>query len=389
MIRRRWLMAVAALLVSLYVGVRCFAPRFAESRLNRVYLAGPVDVSAAARTLHDSLFVADLHSDALLWGRDLLRASDTGHVDLPRLIEGNVGLQVFSTPTISRTGDSRGFDLILANAITEGWPLRTWTSEYQRALYMAGALRSAVLRSQGGLMLIDSPAAFDTLRTLRQGGSSTVGAMLSIEGLQSLDGQLDRIDGLFAAGYRLGGLVHRFDNALGGSSTGDAEAGLTAFGRRVVARMETLGMTVDLAHASPQLIADVLAVSTRPVVVSHTGVRGTCDRSRNLSDEQLRAIAAHGGVIGIGFWSGAVCGRDVDAIAGAIMYAVRVAGVRHVALGSDFDGDTVVMDPRGMPLLTERLLARGLPLDDIRLVMGENVARVYGMAGRTYSHPVR
>jgi len=86
------------------------------------------------------------------------------------------------------------------------------------------------------------------------------------------------------------------------------------------------------------VISDVLEISTRPVVVSHTGVKGTCNNARNLSDEQLKGIAKTGGIIGIGYWETAVCGRDAKAIARAIRYTANVAGVDHVALGSDFDG---------------------------------------------------
>ena len=112
-------------------------------------------------------------------------------------------------------------------------------------------------------------------------------------------------------------------------------------------------------------------------MVSHTGVRGTCDNRRNLSDDQLRGIAATGGVVGIGFWDTAVCGSDVAAIVRAIGHAVAVTGPDHVALGSDFDGAvTTPFDARGYPLLTEGLLAAGLPEDTVAKVMGGNVRRV-------------
>ncbi len=118
-------------------------------------------------------------------------------------------------------------------------------------------------------------------------------------------------------------------------------------------------------------------MSRRPVVVSHTGVRGTCDNARNLSDEQLRAVAGTGGLIGIGFWPTACGGDDAASIATSIRYAIGVAGVEHVALGSDFDGAVQVpFDASGMVLLTDALLEAGLDDDEIAKVMGGNAFRV-------------
>ena len=148
-------------------------------------------------------------------------------------------------------------------------------------------------------------------------------------------------------------------------------------GRELVRRMEARGVLVDLAHASERTFADVLAMATRPVVVSHTGVRGTCDNPRNLSDEQLRGVAATGGLVGVGFWETATCGRDARAVARAARHAARVAGVRHVALGSDFDGAVATpFDSTGLAQLTDALLAEGFTDEEVALVMGGNVARL-------------
>jgi microsomal dipeptidase-like Zn-dependent dipeptidase len=118
-------------------------------------------------------------------------------------------------------------------------------------------------------------------------------------------------------------------------------------------------------------------MATKPVIVSHTGVKGVCNNNRNLSDDQLRAVADTGGVIGVGFWDVASCGTNAAAIAKAIRYTVGVVGAEHVALGSDFDGAvTEPFDSSGMALITEALLQQGVLEHDIRLIMGENVARV-------------
>ncbi|MEP7345381.1 MAG: membrane dipeptidase, partial [Gemmatimonadaceae bacterium] len=181
-----------------------------------------------------------------------------------------------------------------------------------------------------------------------------------------------------AAGYRMFGLTHFFDNEVGGSAHGEGKGGLTPFGRDVIARLDSLSLIIDVAHASPALIDDVLKLSTRPVVVSHTGVQGTCPGLRNLSDDQLRRIAAKGGVVGIGFWDGAICQPTLANAAKAIVYAIKVAGEDHVSLGSDFDGTTTVpIDASGYPRLTQALLDAGLTNRQIALVMGENALRVF------------
>jgi microsomal dipeptidase-like Zn-dependent dipeptidase len=136
-------------------------------------------------------------------------------------------------------------------------------------------------------------------------------------------------------------------------------------------------MIVDLAHASAQTIDDVLASATRPVVASHTGVRGVADNARNLPDDQLRGIAATGGMVGIGFWPTACGGEDAAAIARSIVYAMSVAGIDHVGLGSDFDGGVAVpFDASGLVLVTDALLAEGLDEASVGKVMGGNAIRV-------------
>ena len=136
-------------------------------------------------------------------------------------------------------------------------------------------------------------------------------------------------------------------------------------------------MLVDVAHASSATIDDVLAMAMRPVVASHTGVRGTADNARNLSDAHVRGIAETGGLLGIGFWPTACGGEDAASIARSIRYAVGVAGIEHVGLGSDFDGAVPVpFDAANTVQLTAALLAVGLDEAAIRAVMGENVLRV-------------
>jgi microsomal dipeptidase-like Zn-dependent dipeptidase len=205
---------------------------------------------------------------------------------------------------------------------------------------------------------------------------SRVGALLGLEGAQVLEGKLENLDNLFQVGFRLLGLTHFFDNEVAGSAHGWGKGGLTPLGRALMPRMERLGMIVDLAHASAATLDEVTAIATRPVLVSHTGVRGTCDSARNLTDGQLERIAATGGLIGIAFFGYATGGRRVDAIVRAIRHTADRVGVPHVALGSDFDGAVrTPFDSSELLVITDALLAAGFGDEDVAAIMGENVRR--------------
>jgi microsomal dipeptidase-like Zn-dependent dipeptidase len=182
---------------------------------------------------------------------------------------------------------------------------------------------------------------------------------------------------LFDAGYRMAGLAHFFDNEVAGSMHGTRKGGLTPLGRKVMQRMEEKGMIIDIAHASHKAVADVLAVATKPVVTSHGGVKATCDTNRNLTDEEIRGIAATGGVVGIGFWDAAVCAATPQATARAMRHVRDLVGIDHVALGSDWDGATTVgFDAAGLAAVTQALIDQGFSDAEIEKAMGGNVIRV-------------
>jgi membrane dipeptidase len=356
-------------------------PRLVDENQNKVVKKPPYTASARALSLHQQLTIADLHADSLLWGRDLLERSSYGHVDIPRLADGNVALQVFSLPTKSPAGlniESNGDknDQIFWLAIVDRWPPATWNSLTERALYQSRRLHQFARGSHGGFVVIESSADLSSyLERRRLNGKLTAG-LLSIEGAHALDGKLENLDVLYRAGYRMMSPSHFFDNDIGGSSAGVRKAGLTDKGREWVRQMEARHMIVDLAHASAGTIDDVLAIANRPVVVSHTGVKGTCNNNRNLSDEQIRAVAAKGGLIGIGYWDTATCGTDARAIVKAMRYVSDRVGVEHVALGSDFDGATTApFDTTGLVEITDATLEAGYSEQEIRAIMGENVMK--------------
>ena len=375
---KKVLVSLAVLLVAGVVAFYTIVPVIVDGRMNTVVSTEIPTVSPEASALHRRLFVADLHADELLWGRDLLERVDRGHVDLPRLQEGKVALQVFSAVTKTPRGmnydqNTGETDNILLLSLAQRWPRETQSSLRARAVYQAEKLHDAALRAGGALTVITSRDTLLAFAQRRGGDPMQVGALLAIEGLHALDGALASVDVLFAHGYRMMGLVHFFDNEVAGSAHGVTHGGLTPLGRQVVARMEQLGIVVDLAHASKQTVQEVLQLATRPVVVSHTGVAAVCPGPRNLTDDQLRAIAANGGLIGIGYWDGAVCEPTIEKITAAIMHAVKVMGVQHVALGSDFDGATKTpWDTRGVIVVTDALLKAGMNADDVARVMGRN-----------------
>ncbi|HVG62540.1 MAG TPA: dipeptidase [Hyalangium sp.] len=380
---KKWIILgiVAVPLAATVIGLDVAAAR-AANRMNQVYRKKPYTPTKRGAALHAELRIADLHADSLLWSRSLNKRSSEGHVDVPRLIEGNVAVQVFGvvTKTPKKMNTNRNDDTtddIQLLAVAQRWPPGTWVSLKARALHQAEKLADAAEDSDGKLVFIRTRPELERFLAEREKDKSKVGALLSLEGTHALEGRAEAVDELHAAGFRMLGLAHFFDNEVSGSAHGAKKEGLTELGRAVVKRMEEKGMTIDLAHSSAKTIEDVLAIATRPIVVSHTGVKGTCDNNRNLSDAQLRAIARNGGVVGIGYWDTATCGKDARTIARAIRHAVSVAGIDHVGLGSDYDGTiTAPFDTAGLVELTDALLAEGFGEGEIRKIAGENVLKV-------------
>ena len=377
-----WLLALTLLAAA---AVAIWGPAYVERSLNPVTMpeAG-WPVSDRAQALHDRLVIGDWHSDALLWDRDLLKRAGRGHTDIPRLIEGNVAVQVFTTVTKSPRGQNYGRnsadapDNITPLFIGQLRPPSSWFSLKERALVQAKALRRAAERAPDQVTLIRSAEDLEVLLAARRNGAKTVGAILGTEGAHPLEGQIGNLQVLYGAGFRLIGLTHFFDNELGGSlhGQGGPGAGLSDFGREVVAGMMERRMIIDLAHASPQMVRDVLAIpGTRPVL-SHTGIHGRCATPRNLPDDLLRAIADKGGVIGIGYWSDVVCGKTPEAIAQTIKAAIALLGEDRVSLGSDYDGSVdAPFDAAHLAALTQALLDQGLSETQIAKVMGGNMMR--------------
>lgn len=353
----------------------------AERFINRVATVPLPEVSEQARALHASAIVVDLHADSLLFGRDLTRRAAVGHVDLPRLRDGGIALQVFGVATVAPAGmniertESGALDLLgvlFCLRLSPG----CFGGPSARLASQASGLAATIARDPG-LVWVRSAADLAQLLERRTRDPAVIGAILGIEGAHALESDPQNLERAAALGVRMIGLAHFTDNAYAGSAHGVAKGGLSDLGRRTLARMEELGIAADLAHLAPAAIDELLALATQPVVVSHGGAKGTCDNARTLSDAQLRAIAANGGVVGIGYWQEAVCGIEPRHVARAIRYVADLIGDDHVALGSDYDGGTTVgFDTSQLPVLTQALLDEGQSDASIRKILGGNALRV-------------
>ncbi len=375
-----------ALLAGIVIGAIIFfgfLPGYVEDQRNPVRPHDPWPVSERARALHESLTIGDWHADPLLWSRDLTERGSRGQVDIPRLIEGNVALQVFTAVTKSPAGlnyennDPDAFDNITLLAIAQRWPLRAWGSLFERAAFQADKLADFEARSGGRLKIIRSRADLEAVLTARKAGRPVVGAFLGIEGAHPLEGDIANLDRLVEKGYRVIALQHFFDNELGGTLHSRANLGLTDFGRQVVREVAARGLVLDVAHSSIPVVEEVLGMVDMPVVLSHTGLRSRCETRRNIPDELMRRIAATGGVIGIGYWKEVTCDDSPAGIAATVKAAIAAVGEDAVSLGSDFDGAVETsFDTSELAALTQAMLDAGLTEAQIRKVTGENMLRV-------------
>lgn len=371
-----------AIVLLLYFLATFMVSPILDRQLNLVEYSDPRQLGAEAQELYNSLeFIADLHCDALLWDRDLTQKLDYAHLDFPRMQKANMSLQAFTIVTKSPKGqnfkqNSAGaFDNITMLNFVQGQLPDKWFSLYKRAEYQARALQKYQGKLDVKFFLVKSRQDLKKLIESKQADPEVIGGFLGIEGAHCLEGNLENVQNLYYEGVRMMAPTHFFDNELGGSAHGLSGAGLTDFGQEVIQEMNRLGIIIDLAHVSPKMMDEILDQTTRPVLVSHTGVKGTKDSPRNLSDHHINRIAASGGLIGIGFFRGAIKG-EIKHIVEAIKYVRDLVGIEHVALGSDFDGAaTTPIDVTGLPFIVQELMDQGFSDLEIRAIMGGNVKR--------------
>jgi microsomal dipeptidase-like Zn-dependent dipeptidase len=380
MTKKKFLVTGLVVVTLLLIFAFVFGPGALERSRNQVDDNTTLQVSDKARALHQSLFIGDWHADSTLWNRDLSKRSSYGHVDIPRLQEGNVALQMFTTVTKSPSGlnyqenSSDAADNITRIAMLQLWPIKTWSSLTERAITQAQKLERLATTDADNFVLVKSRLDLKAFLTKRESNPKLVGGLIGTEGSHALDGSLNNIQRLYDRGFRMMSLHHFFDNELGGSLHGIGKQGLTDFGRQVLAKIIELNIIVDLSHSSEQVVAEALTLSDKPFVVSHTGFKGNCDSPRNISDKLMQAIAKRGGLIAVGYWDAAVCGNQPADVADAIVYGVNLVGAQSVALGSDFDGAVLTsFDTSELVVITDALLKAGLSESQIRGIMGDNM----------------
>jgi membrane dipeptidase len=362
--------------------------------------ATPEDL-AEARKLMATAVGIDSHIDTIqrvMLGEDLSKRQDRGHVDLPRLREGEMHAPFFAlwVPVFFRGAEA-----------------------VRRTLDLCDAMQSVFDENKDQIELAKS--AGDIERIVK---AHKIAALLTLEGGHTIDDDLRVLRMYYRLGIRSMTLTHaRNTNWADSSSDTPAHNGLTEFGKEVVREMNRLGMLVDLAHVSDKTFFDALAVTSKPVIVSHSSMRTISNVPRNVSDDMLRALAKNGGVIGINFGMGFINPQDANAlrtatdteaeapllagraldnyalanaqklfgkrvkvvatvedVADHVDHAVKIAGIDHVGIGSDFDGiagtANGLEDISKMPNLVAILLQRGYAENDLKKILGGNFLRV-------------
>jgi len=370
----KFLLVIIILAAIIFFG---FVPRYIDQSKNVVALKVS---NPEKQSWYDSIpFIADLHCDELLWDRNLLTEHSYGHVDLPRMLKANMAMQVFTivskTPkgiNIEQNDDKT--DNISLLSFAQLRPMNTWFDLTNRAINQCRQLYNYANKSNGSFRVLTSKKELQQFITDRKTNHNISSGMLGVEGAHCLNNNISNVYKLYQEGVRYIGLTHFFDNEWAGSAHGMKKEGLTEAGKDLIKKMDSLHMTIDLAHASPKTIDDVLAFTNSPVIVSHTGVQGVCNNRRNLSDAHLIAIGKRNGLVGIGLWETAVCGTDAMATAKSIRYVADKIGVDKVALGSDFDGAIGThFDVTGLPLIVNALLKEGFTRTEIEMIMGGNI----------------
>lgn len=374
--------------------------------------AAEVEVSPEAQAVHERSYVFDGHND-LPWQvrtkgsrsferLDIAQPQPELHTDIARLRQGGVGAQYWSVYVPASTAESG--------------------VAHQTTLEQIAIVKAMVEKYPDVFALA---LTLEDIRQARQAGK--IASLIGVEGGHSIENSLVKLRRLFDLGARYMTLTHSdtLDWADSCSDTARSD-GLSPFGEEVVREMNRLGMLVDISHVSPETMQDALDVSDAPIIFSHSSARGVADHPRNVPDHILKQLPDEGGVVMVNFYSGFIVpasventrtmfeqmralrekyGDDEEAIrkesaafrakhpvypgsvhdvADHIDHIVRVAGINHVGIGSDFDGIGMVPqqleDVSMYPVLTQVLLDRGYTEADIHKILCGNILRVIGEA---------
>jgi membrane dipeptidase len=362
-----------------------------------------------ARDVHDRAIVVDTHADTtqrLIFDPkfNIAERHGDGNIDIPRMRDGGM--------------DALFFSIWVPSEVTG--PIAV-----KRAFDQIDAVREAVRQHPDALMLATTAA--DVRKAVSE---KKIAALMGVEGGHMIDDDIRQLRNFAALGVRYMTLTHFKNNNWADSSTDKPQHnGLTAFGKDVVREMNRLGMMIDISHVADKTFFDVLALTTAPVIASHSSSRAIANHPRNMTDEMMKALARNGGVIMINYHAGFLseefrvaaekehgdvvtamsamskkCGGNEacttmeseridhelmakgtlpkvgwEKIVEHIDHAVKVAGADHVGLGSDFDGATMPLgmeDVSKLPKITEALLAKGYTQQDVTKILGGNILRV-------------
>lgn len=324
-----------------------------------------MELSDRALKLHREAIVVDAHCDTvhLLSGfahrYDFRQHNTVGHLDLPRLRQGGVDVQLFA--------------LCVA-------PLRTGCGALRRAKVLLDAFHRMIGDNREELSLVPDLAALNECVA-----NGKLAVLLTVEGGEPLEGRLEVLHELYGLGVRGFGLTWNDRNLLAdGVGAGRSAGGLTAFGRQVLREANSLGMIIDAAHLAEKAYYELLDASATPVIVSHANAAAVSKHRRNLKDAQLRALRDQGGVLGLTFYPPFVTGRKEAGLNDLLKHFCYIAehfGVEMLGLGSDYDGipDTVtgLEDVSRLPVLTDSLLKQGFTEEEVKMILGGNFMRVF------------
>lgn len=362
--------------------------------------------------IHFNSLVVDTHADVLLQvlrGADISRKLDYGHVDLVRLKEGGVGVQVFAV-----------------------WPnpeVYRESGMFAQSMRMINILKKIIRENPDKISLAISANDIEAAR-----GQGKIAALIGVEGGTAIEDDLAKLDELYKQGARYLGLTWNDSPSWASSAKDEGSSeftgfrGLTELGKSVISKMNDMGMIVDISHSGEQTFYDVLKTTRAPVIASHSDVYSICPHYRNLKDEQLLALAQNGGVIFLNFYAGYLQAGfdnkyaavrkesktyldslksahennylayrternkffeeqtqayrpDIAVLVDHMDHVIKLVGEDHVGIGSDFDGISMtpvgIRDVSDMPLLTREMVKRGYTEDRIKKILGGNFMRVF------------
>ena len=339
------------------------------------------------KRLHHTILTLDTHCDTPMQFPQGIRfdcREPKALVDLQKMTEGRLDATIM-VAYLPQPKIGESFSSIVRKSYPSEEELPT-ASPFDYANMIFDRIETIVAKQKKYLSIARTPK--ELYEDKRNGRKSI---MLGIENGIALNGDLANVKHFAQRGVVYITLCHNGDNDICDSAKGcNTHNGVSRFGEKVIAEMNRLGIMVDLSHAGEKSFYDALEISRTPIVCSHSSARALCDHPRNLTDEQMRQLAKRGGVAQITLYPGFLRKEGEASIIDAmnhLEHAIRIMGIEHVGLGTDFDGDggvTGIADASEIINFTRMLLARRYNTTDIQRIMGGNFMRVMAevQAGR-------